>query len=111
MTDELQGFKPDSDDPSAQELMLQETMHKLRKKIPESTVEELEELDEAGLRSRIAQCEVSIHESEQARLTDKQLAAWKEKVKEANAPYNDVKNAQNSIARYCACRLDELGKT
>lgn len=90
--------------------ILEERMHKLRKKLgDDGLIEELEGLDEDGLRARISRCETNILESEKAKAADTELAALKDKVKEANSPYAETKKTQRAIAEYAACLLDKAG--
>lgn len=111
--DELEGFRVQSkshdDDEQAESNALSVRMHKLRKKIHPDQIEEMEGMDEGTLRRRIAQCECNILESEQAKAADADLKLLKDKVREANAPYTEVKKTQRAIAEYAACLLDAKG--
>lgn len=89
---------------------LQEKMFKLRKKISEEQVHELEAMDTERLHERIVESEVNLHDIEKRRSCDGDLASLKEKLKDASAPYREEKAAQTAIANYCACLLDQRGK-
>lgn len=98
------------DSSEGDENALQLKMHKLRKRIPASMIEDFEAMSEAELHSRIVQCEVNIHDTEKARERDGELKNLKDKVKLAQAPYNEAKRLQRSISEYCTCLLDQKGK-
>ena len=84
-------------------------MFKLRKKLDEDLTTELENLDEQGLRQRIAQSECAIHESDRARETDSELNSTIEALKEMKAPYAEVKTTQKNIIKYSTCLLEKMG--
>ena len=90
---------------------LKETMYKLRKKLPESVVDELDEMNLEQLKARIVQSDVNIHESEKARRNDEELESMKLELKEANAPYRDAVKHQKLIIAYSACLMDVMGET
>lgn len=90
-------------------VVLQEKMHKLRKKIDPDVLEELEAMEEAELRARIVQCELNEYEVVKARESDVALRELKLKVKEASAPYSEGVKEQRTIATYASCLLDMKG--
>lgn len=101
---------PDGSDPAAvEQFALAGRMHKLRKKIHPDQIEEMEAMDEAELRRRISQCETNILESEKGKAADDELKALREKLKQINAPYAEVKKVQRAVAEYAACLLDTRG--
>lgn len=85
-------------------------MFKLRKRLDEGLIDELEALSEDDLRTRLARCETNIHATEMALEADDDLKAKATAYKEAAASYNDAKKHQQDIARYCSCLLDQRGK-
>lgn len=89
---------------------LQEKMFKLRKVVPADMVEEFQALDEEGLHARIVKSGENIYETEKAEEADEDLRALKEDLKEARGPYTDAKKLQKSIASYCYCLLETMGK-
>lgn len=113
--DELGGFTaPEGNNDGAdksrvEEVALENRMFKLRKKIPEDLVEEIDAMDEGDLRQRISESECNILEGEKKKAGDTELNSLKEKVKEMMAPYNDAKKLQRAIAEYAACQLDKRG--
>lgn len=88
---------------------LQAKMHKLRKVIPTSLIEELDAMGTDDLRIRISKSELNIYETERAREADEELAQLREKVKIMQGPYTDAKKAQTAIIKYCSCLLDQAG--
>lgn len=86
-------------------------MFKLRKKIPADQIEDLEGRDTEGLKRRIVESEMHIHETDQAMKADDDLTSLKAQVKEAQAPYVEAKKAQAMLASYAACLLDKRGES
>ena len=107
---ELDGFAPDlTDNTSADDLALATKMAKLKKKIPDTLVDELEAMSVDDLKARIVRCEVNLHETEQAKTKDAELELAKAKVRELQEPYTDAKKLQSAIIAYCTCLLDQKG--
>lgn len=108
MTDETTDLN--LDEGVLRELALKEKMFKLRKKLSDELVDELEAMSVDDLHARIVRCEANLHENEQAKDRDQGLKELQTKLKEARAPYQDAKKQQTSIAQYCTCLLDMQGK-
>lgn len=89
---------------------LLERMFKIRKRLDEDLIDELEALDTSGLRERIVRSEVNQLETERARDADGDLREKKRLLGEAQGPYRDAMKQQKTIANYCACLLDQRGK-
>lgn len=89
---------------------LQTKMFKLRKRMNADLVKELDAMSEEDMRKKIVEAEGVIHESEQAKDADEELADLKEQVKNAIAPYNELKKTQTNIVKYLTCRMDENGR-
>lgn len=115
LTDAIKTLKkrgrPKKDTGPGPQNALEEVMFKLRKKLGEGLIEELEALDEGGLRSRIVSCEMNMHETEQAKSADDNLRDLEEQTKNAKAPYTDAIKHQKQIARYCACLREKAGRS
>ena len=115
-TDELEGFtvapEKTDDEEVVASLGLEKRMFKLRKKLADhaDVVEDMEVMDAEDLRSRILQSDSNIHESELARDRDPDVKLYKDKLKEAQAPYNEAKKVQKALADYALCLLDKMGK-
>ena len=89
---------------------IQAKLHRLRKVIPDGVPEELEAMDATGLKNRIVQCELNIHETEQAKEADTELAVLQERIKDMKAPYTDAKKVQTAIAQYASIQLILMGQ-
>lgn len=98
----------DTDDSSGSPVVAK--LFKLRKKLSETEVEELEAMDDSQLKDRIARCEANVEESERARDNDDELRSLKEQVKDAAGPYRDSVKHQRLIAKYATLMRESRGK-
>lgn len=85
-------------------------LKKLKKKLSQTLIEELDAMDEDQLRRRIVMSETNLHDTDQARQNDEDLVALKEKAKNAEAPYKETKAHQTAIIQYCVILLQQKGK-
>lgn len=106
--DELDGLQTNND--AMAELELAKQIKKLKKKIPEGIVEEIDAMNSDDLRRRIARSEIAMHETQQAMKADAELSLLKEKVKEMAAPFKEARATQKAISEYAAIQLMKKGK-
>lgn len=78
---------------------------KLAKKIGKSMAEELQNMTNQDLRSRVTRCQMNILETKLAMERDEVLSEMKDKVKDLAGPYRDALSNQKRIAEYAALRL------
>lgn len=89
---------------------LSEEMFSLRKKIPEDMIQDIEAMDVEQLHERIVQSERAQFEAKMAKKADADVLLYKEKLRDASAPYSDVVKTQKAIASYAAALLEKNGK-
>jgi len=83
---------------------------KLRKKLSESLIEELDVMSVDDLRSRIVRTEMNCMETERARDADTDLESARDTLKEMGAPYKEAIKAQRTIGAYAALLLEAKGR-
>lgn len=83
----------------APENVNQAVWNKMMKILGDDRLSELQELDEDGLRTVIAQAEKNVAEQEEAKRCDEALARAKEDVKFLGSAYNDAIKYQRATQR------------
>lgn len=84
---------------------IQKKLSKVKKKLDQMLIEELDDMAEADLKSRIVKCVGNIAESESAKEKDTQLQDCKVELKNLAAPYRDAISHQRAILKYVTLLL------
>lgn len=92
--------------PSVEEIV-NDSVEKVKKILPLSTLQELESLSAVDLRSAIATAQIAIRDLNIEASRDEPLQSAKEIVKDLSVPYKQEIKLQKAIMTYCGLLLDQ----
>ncbi len=93
-----------------EESLKKDRIQRLEKKLTETFIDEVNGLDEKGLRDKVVTLSKEIEDIERAKEADADLAALKDRVKELAGAYSDAKKDKSNKLKYVLFLLEEKGK-
>lgn len=83
-----------------------ERIEKLERKLTKDMLDEVKDMTDAQLRTRIVLCQANLAENDRLRDADDQLAETKQAYDDAAEPYKTAKKQQTALATYCTLLLE-----